>query len=151
MIDGVILTRKWSKFCLTCRLTSHSPLSPAVPYCTGAVVSSQRSKDWRSRLQCVSVRTVTTTFSMSSAPRAETELCLHLPRTERSRRPRLTCPASSKHPATLSKNHMYSVSFITTGVKKEEWSERKLFHHKKEGKKSIDWARFSQSPATARL
>lgn len=143
---------------------SHSPLSPAVPYCTGAVVSSQRSKDWRSRLQCVSVRTVTTTFSMSSAPRAETELCLHLPRTEGSRRPRLTCPASSKHPATLSKNHMYSVSFITTGVKKkkEEWSERKLFHHlyhlhstpgvgKKEGKKSIDWARFDQSPATARL
>lgn len=120
MIDGAILTRKWSKFGLTCKLPSHSPLSPVVPYFTGAVVSSQRSKDWRFRLQCESVRTVTTTFSMSSAPRAETELCPHLPRTERSRRSRLTCPASSKHSSILSKNHMYSISFITTGVKKKK-------------------------------
>lgn len=116
------------------------------PDFTGAVVSSQRSKDWRSRLQCASVRTVTTTSSMSSAPRAETELCQNILQS-----------------SLMSDNHMYSIGFITTGIKKRRGANENSFtafstcahlpgFKKERNENHWSWtARSNQSPATARL
>lgn len=99
-------------------MSSRSPPSPHFP---GAAASSPRSSGWRSRLRCGSVRTVTTTCSTSSAPRAETERHPRPPE-DQSASTTFYRPPHILQSSHVSDNHMHSIGFITTGIK-QKWTE----------------------------